>query len=148
MTAEYYLNQYRRAVEREARCQSEYEKELILIDAVRSLSDNDGMPHGSGTSKPTEDKAIRLADAHTKLVDAKLEALRIRRHLFEEISKVPGVKGDILIGCYIDLMDLGELADLMNYSDRHIRRLHREAVEDFEKLVQKCPKMSEGPVVL
>lgn len=141
MTAEYYLNQYRRAVEREARCQSEYEKELLLIDAVRSLSDNDGMPHGSGTSKPTEDKAIRLADAHMKLIEAKLEALRIRRELFEEICQVPGTRGDVLIGHYIDLLEWNELAESMNYSIRHIRRLHQEALELF-KHVTKCPDLS------
>lgn len=141
MTAEYYLNQYRRAVEREARCQSEYEKELLLIDAVRSLSDNDGMPHGSGTSKPTEDKAIRLADAHMELIKAKLEALRIRRELFEEICQVPGARGDVLIGRYIDLLEWNELAESMNYSIRHIRRLHQEALELF-KHVTKCPDLS------
>lgn len=145
MTAEYYLNQYRRAVEREARCQSEYEKELLLIDAVRSLSDNDGMPHGSGTSKPTEDKAIRLADAHKKLADAKLEALRIRHDLFDEICKVPGAKGDVMIGYYIDLMEPDELAEVMNYSIRHVRRLLREGTESFGEIlsaakdVRKCP---------
>lgn len=141
MTTEYYLNQYRRAVEREARCQSEYEKELLLIDAMRSLSDNDGMPHGSGTSKPTEDKAIRLADAHMELIEAKLEALRIRRELFEEICQVPGTRGDVLIGHYIDLLEWNELAESMNYSIRHIRRLHREALELFKR-VTKCPDLS------
>ena len=145
MTTEYYLNQYRRAVEREARCQSEYEKELLLIDAVKSLSDNDGMPHGSGTSKPTEDKAIRLADAHKKLADAKIESLRIRHDLFDEICKVPGAKGDVLIGYYIDLMELDELAEVMNYSIRHVRRLLSEGTESFGNMlgmtkdVQKCP---------
>lgn len=145
MTTEFYLNKYRRAVEREARCQSEYEKELDLIDAVRSLSDNDGMPHGSGTSKPTENKAIRLADAHKKLMNAKLEALRIRHDLFNEICKVPGAKGDVLIGYYIDLMEPEELAAILNYSIRHVRRLHREGVEAFDEIlklpkdVRKCP---------
>lgn len=145
MTTEYYLNQYRRAVEREARCQSEYEKEQLLIDAMRSLSDNDGMPHGSGTSKPTEDKAIRLADAHMELIEAKLEALRIRRELFKEICKVPGAKGDVMIGYYIDLMEPDELAKVKNYSIRHVRRLLREGTESFGEIlsaakdVQKCP---------
>ena len=59
MTAKEYLRQYEYAVKRIQRLEEEYAAERLLIDAVRSVSDNDGMPHGSGISKPTEDKAIR-----------------------------------------------------------------------------------------
>ena len=61
MTANEYLKQYEWAVNRVRRYEEAYAKESMLIDAVRSLSDNDGMPHGSGIGRPTEVKAIRLA---------------------------------------------------------------------------------------
>ena len=64
MTAKEYLKQYEYAHKKAERFREEYEAEMLKVDAVRSLSDNDGMPHGSGISKPTEDKAIRLEIRH------------------------------------------------------------------------------------
>ena len=59
MTAKDYLEQYREADRIARRLADEYEKELIQIDAVKSVSDIDGMPHGNGIIKTVEDKAIR-----------------------------------------------------------------------------------------
>ena len=75
MTAKEYLKQYEYAQRRADIFREEYEAEILKVDAVRSLSDNDGMPHGSGISKPTEERAIRLADKAKKWRDAELDAL-------------------------------------------------------------------------
>ena len=83
-----YLRQYEYAVNRAARCREEYENESMLIDAVRSLSDNDGMPHGSGISKPTENKAIKLADKRQRLIRAENDAIEIRDELFDFINSI------------------------------------------------------------
>lgn len=96
MTAKEYLKQYERAVRRAQRYREEYENETRLIDAVRSLSDNDGMPHGSGISKPTENKAIRLADKRLRLIEAEMEAIRVKQNLFDFIDGIEGIEGDIL----------------------------------------------------
>ena len=85
MTANEYLRQYEYAARRVACYQEEYNRESLLIDAVRSLSDNDGMPHGSGISKPTEVKAVRLADKKLRLIDAQLEAIRLRQEIFDTV---------------------------------------------------------------
>lgn len=135
-----FLKQYERAAEREQLLQDEYDQEALMIDAVRSLSDNDGMPHGSGISKPTEEKAVRLSEKRMKLVDAKLEAIRIRQEVFDVVSKVPDVPGRILMLKYIYLQDWPDVADSVGYSLRHVFRLHREAVSFIEEnnLVTKC----------
>ena len=78
MTAKEYLKQYECATRQAERCREEYETELLKVDAVRSVSDNDGMPHGSNISKPTEEKAIRLADKALKWKQAELDAIEIR----------------------------------------------------------------------
>lgn len=101
MTAKEYLKQYEYAVKRIRRYEEEYEQESLLIDAVRSLSDNDGMPHGSGISKPTEDKAVRLADKRLRLVEAKFEAIRIRQSVFDVIEQVGGDEAEVLYQRYI-----------------------------------------------
>ena len=77
MTAKEYLRQYEYAAKRVKRLEEEYNTEREQIDAVRSVSDNDGMPHGNGISKPTEEKAIRLADKLQELADARLDAVEI-----------------------------------------------------------------------
>lgn len=140
MTAKDFLRQYEYAVKRIHRLEEEYEAETLLIDAVRSVSDNDGMPHGSGISKPTEEKAVRLAERAERLVDAKLEAIRIRQEVFDVVSKVPDAPGRILMLKYIYLQDWPDVADSVGYSLRHVFRLHREAVSYIEEnnLVTKC----------
>lgn len=140
MTAKEYLQQYAEAVRVAERLKFEYAKELDLIDAVRSVSDNDGMPHGSGISKQTEEKAIRLADKALDYQSAQLDAIRVRQKVFDVINEVPGEKGAVLYERYINLVEdketgrlrlktWDEVANAVKYSKRHARNLHDEALE-------------------
>jgi len=129
MTAKEYLKQYERAVRRAQRYRQEYEDESALIDAVRSLSDNDGMPHGSGISKPTEDKAVRLADKKLRLINAELEALRIKQDLFDFIDRIDGIEGDVLYHRYIRLLKWEQICLIINYSWPNTMRIHRRALD-------------------
>ena len=103
MTAKEYLRQYEYAVKRIHRLESELEEETLLIDAVRSVSDNDGMPHGSGISKPTEERAIRLADKKLRLVQARLDAIEIRQEIYDTIEIVGGFEADVLFERHVNL---------------------------------------------
>ena len=134
MTAKEFLQQYRDAVLIADRLRNEYEKELILIDASRSVSDNDGMPHGSGINKPTEEKAVKLADKALDYQNAHLEAIRIRQKVFDVIRKVPGEKGDVLYERYINLKSWSEVAAAVGYSERHVYNLHREGLADVDRI--------------
>lgn len=140
MTAKEYLQQYGEAVRIAERLKTEYDQELLKIDAIRSPLGGDGTPHGSGISKATENKAIRLADKALELKDAELEAIRIRQEVFDLIRKVPGEKGDVLYERYINLVEdketgrlrlktWDEVAEAVKYSKRHARNLHDEALE-------------------
>lgn len=129
MTAKEYLKQYEYAARKAARCRKEYEDEMRKIDAVRSVSDNDGMPHGSGISKPTEEKAIRLAAKALEWKAAELEALEIRQRIFTTISMIPGIEGDVLFGRYIELRRWDEIAETLHYSAQGIYRIHGRALQ-------------------
>ena len=96
MTAKEYLRQYEYATRKVKRLEMELEEETLLIDAVRSVSDNDGMPHGSGISKPTEERAIRLADKRLRLVQARLDAVEIRQNVYDAIERIGGDEADVL----------------------------------------------------
>lgn len=137
MTAKEYLKQYQYAVDRVRRYEEEYENELILIDAIRSASDNDGMPHGSGISKPTEDKAIRLADRALILTEARLEAIQIRQEVFDLIDSIDGIEGDVLYQRYVNLHKWEEICVLLHYSWQGIHLIHRRALAIVESRL-KC----------
>ena len=129
MTAKEYLKQYEYIVKRIHRLEEEYREELAKIDAVRSLSDNDGMPHGSGISKPTEDKAIRLADKAMRLVDERLKAVEIRQEIFDTIKGIDGVEGDVLYERYINLKSWDDVCRTICYGWAQTHRYHRRALE-------------------
>lgn len=129
MTAKEYLQQYGEAVRIAERLKTEYDQELLKIDAVRSTLGGDGTPHGTGISRATEDKAIRLADKALELKDAELEAVRIRQEVFDLIRTVPGEKGDVLYERYINLKSWGEVAAAVGYSKSRTHDLHNEALD-------------------
>lgn len=129
MTAKEFLQQYGEAVRIAERIKTEYDQEQDLIDSVRSALGGDGVPHGGGISKATENKAIKLADKALELKDAELEAIRIRQKVFDVIRTVPGEKGDVLYERYINLKSWDEVADSVGYSKRHARNLHDEAID-------------------
>lgn len=135
MTAKEYLRQYERAVRRAQRYRDEYERESFLIDAVRSLSDNDGMPHGSGISKPTESKAVRLADKKLRLIQAELDAIAVRQELFDFIDSIEGIEGEVLYQRYIRLLKWEEICLIVNYSWPNTMRIHRRALDIVQGLI-------------
>lgn len=132
MTAKEYLRQYEKAEHKARRYREEYENESLLIDAIRSLSNNDGMPHGSGISRPTEEKALRLADKRLRLIDAEVAAMKIRQELFDFIDRIDGVEGDVLFERYINLRKWEEVCVVMNYSWNGIHKVHRRALAIVE----------------
>lgn len=129
MTAKEFLQQYGEVVRLADMLRSEYDKERDLIDSISSPLGGDGIPHGGGISKATENKAIKLADKALELKDAELEAIRIRQKVFDVIRAVPGEKGDVLYERYINLKSWDEVADSVGYSKRHARNLHDEAID-------------------
>lgn len=133
MTAKEYLRQYEYAARKAERFRKEYEAEILKIDAVRSVSDNDGMPHGSGISKPTEDKAIRLANAAIRWKNAELDAIEIRQQVFMVVNRIPGVEGDLLYARYIERRQWEEIADALHYSTRGVFAIHGRALRMVEE---------------
>ena len=134
MTAKEYLRQYEYADRRVRRLEAEYEQEMLMVDAIRSASDNDGMPHGTGISKPTEERAIRLADSHLRLIQARLDAIEKRQEVFDLINSIDGVEGTLLYERYINLKSWEKVAEACDKSDKWCRtRLHSNALQIVKK---------------
>lgn len=133
MNAKEYLRQYEELNKRALRFRHEYETELEKIDAIGSTLAGDGLPHGSGVSRKTEDKAIRLADKALKWKDAELSAISKRQEIFEVICSIEGVEGEILYQRYINLHKWEEICVLVHLSWRQTHRLHRKGLQIVEK---------------
>jgi len=125
-----YLEQYEFALYAANRARANYELETERIDAIGStLSGEPGMPHGSGTSNPTADKAVRLVDKGMDLFEARDKARQIQREVFEVAYNIGGVEGDVLIRRYIDLMDWVDVCDAVGYGWSQTHMYHRVGLD-------------------
>ena len=130
LAAKDYMEKYGDACRRVRQCLEQYQREELLIDAIRSSSDNDGMPHGNSIGRPTESKAIRLADKGMNIFDARLDALRTEREIFEIAYKVGGIEGDVLIERYIKLKEWRD-----GYAESQTHRYHRAGLDKVADLL-------------
>ena len=137
MTARTYLEQYKEACRRVRRLEQESEEECILVDAVQSLSDNDGMPHGSNISKPTEDKAVRLADKAMRLCDARIEAIHIRQEVFDTIMLIGGLESEVLLERFVYCREWMDICRRLNYSWYPVRIAWHKGEEKVQKILDE-----------
>ena len=136
MTAKEYLKQYEEAEDRIKMLQKEYDEEQLMIDAIRSSTDFDGMPRTRSSGKNSVlDKAIRLEEKQHKLLEAKAEALEIRQRVHETIYMTQGDERKVLTKRYIDLKRWEQIAVEMNYSWSGIHKLHRRALHVVGKII-------------
>ena len=138
MTAKEYLKQYEELYKRAQRYKAEYVNELDQIDAIGSTLSNDaGMPHGTGISKRTEDIAIRLADKALEYQNAALQAIEKRQEVFETIADIKGAEGEILYERYINLHKWEEVCILVHLSWNGTHKAHRRALAIVQSIIDK-----------
>lgn len=135
MTAEKYLRQYEWAVNTIRRCEREYEEERLMIDSVRSPSDNDGMPHGSGISKPVEQRVERMNAKLDRLATARLEAVRIRQEIFDTIMCIGGLEADVLIERYVYLRKWEDVCLAVNYTWPTVRLAWHRGLDKVQETI-------------
>ena len=131
MTAKEFLKRYEHADLRARRYEEEYRLEHEIIG---SISINyDGMPHGSGISRKTERDALRLSEKAEKWVDAKLDAIRIRQEVFDLISDIDGVEGEILYQRYIKLLKWEAVCIVVHLSWYAVHDHYKKALAIVQK---------------
>lgn len=137
MKAKEYLKQYEELNRIAQRYKAEYQLEIERIDAIGStLAGEPGMPHGTGVSRKTEDKAIRLADKALKWKAAELDAIEKRQEIFELISDVKGVEGEVLYERYINLRHWEEICVLIHYSWVQTHEYHKRALRIIQDRIE------------
>ena len=136
MRAKEYLRQYEDLDKKARYFKEEYELETEKIDAIGStLGGEPGMPHGTGISRKTEDKAIRLADAAMKWKIAELDAIEKRQEVFEVISKVRGIEGEVLYQRYIALNKWEQICVNIPMSWTGVHKAHRRALAIVQSML-------------
>lgn len=138
MKAKQFLKQYEYAEKRARHCREQYEKTLEKIDSIRSTLGGDGMPHGSGINRQTENLAIELNDAANRYVKAEREALQKKTVVENVINSLqPSDRGVVLYERYINLMQWESIAALMCYSMSNVFKLHYQALQEVEVVINE-----------
>lgn len=134
MRAKDFLRQYEYAMDYVARCENEYNEAVENIDAIGStLSGEPGMPHGSGVSRKTENKAIDLVTAKEKWAQAKADAFEIRQRVVDTIIDIPDIEGKVLYERYINLLTWEQISERLHYSNSGIYYAHQRALDIVER---------------
>lgn len=136
MKAIEYLEQYEYALYAANRARKSYELEMERIDAIGStLSGEPGMPHGTGVSKKTEDKAVKLADKASEWLDAEERSQIVMEEVSNFINRIPGIEGVALYQRYIQLLGWREIADNLVYSESGIFKVRERALKIAERML-------------
>ena len=131
MTAKEFLKRYEYADLRARRYEEEYRLEHELIG---SISINyDGMPHGSGISRKTENDALRLTEKAEKWIGARLDAIGIRQEVFDLICDIDDVEGEILYQRYIKLLKWEAVCIVVHLSWYAVHDHHKKALAIVQK---------------
>lgn len=135
MTARDFLEQYEEMDRRIRRLEAEIREQGLMIDAVRSPSDNDGMPHGNGVGDPTADRAIKIADKRLELVQAKMDAIDARQMVYDVIEMVGGFEADVLKARFVDLLTWENVCIEVHYSWPTVRDAWHRGEDKVQEII-------------
>ena len=130
-----FLKQYETAENAAKQIRAEYEKELEQVDSIRSALGGDGLPRSGTVSKSVERQALRLAEKAEELKTAEIEALRIRQRVYSVVAQVPDEVGAVLYERYINLEKIEQIAETVNYSERHVYNLIQKGLDVVDQII-------------
>ena len=147
-----WMERYLEARKREARAKREVEALQEEIDRIRiettyASSVIDGMIHGGNDKDKMAEYIARLEALEGKIASALAREFKqiemchaIRREVKNVINQLPGETAQTLMFLrYIEGMTYERVADIMGYSDRHIRRMHEALLDECAKIIAACP---------
>ena len=136
MDAKELLSHYHTYKYRAELFKEEYEKEIELIDSIRSSANIDGLPRQKFISRDTESRAIRLTEKLEKMQNAIVEAVEIRQKVFDIVSEIPDVYGIVLGKRYIQEKQWCDIAEEMHFSEEYLRgSLHKKALKMMQDVL-------------
>ncbi len=125
-----YLKGYRKAVRQMKR--SEDKLKELRLNRIWPSANNDGMPHAHNNSD-LSDYAALLDEEERRYIKARYERIRICRDITNKIEELKDEdEKDILFYRYIKFMKWEDICVKMNYSWKHIHRIHNKALMHFQ----------------
>lgn len=136
-----YLRGYRRHVRKLSRIEAELE-ELRTMKMAISVN-NDGMPHRPDQSDMSG-YAAELDQLERNLIRERDQRFKGYLEISDRIAIMKSEnERDVLFYRYIKGLAWWEIAEKMGYSERHITRIHGEALAHLQiPEKERCPKMS------
>ena len=131
-----YLRSYRESVRRVNRIESELQEIRSMKNGISSSYD--GMPHGQG-GQDLSGYIVRLDSLERELLHERYRRIAIYEKILKQINRLKDEnERDVLFYRYIKGLKWYEIAEKMIYSERHVVRLHGEALCHFNKDVIEC----------
>lgn len=125
-----YLKKYKYAILDEKMILEEIRK--LRADKMFPSLAMDGMPHGNGTSDLSE-YAARLDEEINKLKVQRLEKVKIYSDISSRIRRVEDDnQRELLMYRYIKGMSWEDIAVKLNYTWRHVHRIHSQALDSID----------------
>lgn len=126
-----YLRSYRRHGSRIKRIEAEIE-EIRSMKMYPSAITNDGMPHGSSQSDLST-YAAQLTDLENDIYEEGIKQVKTYKEIEYKINQIDNEdERDVLFYKYIKGKNLWEIAQIMDYSERQIRRIHWNALSKIK----------------
>lgn len=124
-----YLNGYRYCKRREAQLEQQIAE--LRSQRMNTSIQNDGMPHGNASSDLSGYMA-RLDALVSQLEHERNMAVKQYKEIHNQIHKMQdGVEKEVLERRYLMGEKWEQIAVQMNYTYRHVIRLHGTALRDF-----------------
>lgn len=135
-----YLRNYRQHVKRISRIESELEEVRVLKSSPSAIN-NDGMPHGS-CQKDLSDYAAMLDELERELLEERCSRVNMYKDIAKRIKDLSSKKeNDVMFYRYIKGLAFWEIAEKMELSERHILRIHGQALAHIN-IPEEILKMS------
>lgn len=138
-----YLWKYKDHVRSVHRLTSEIAELREMKEGISGVN-NDGLPHGSG-QMDLSGYAAELTRMEEELQNERYLRIKSYQEIARLIKRLRSEsEKDVLFYRYIKGMDWWEIAEKMQYSERHITRIHGKALAHFRmpeenKDVLECP---------
>lgn len=96
-----------------------------LLNSGLGAANNDGLPHGSGVSNPTADIAAMAASIAAELSQKLNECIDLRLQIEQAVNALNEPRErELMRRRYIEGQRWEQVAYEMNYTLRHVTRLH------------------------
>lgn len=125
-----YLNGYGKAVRQMQR--SELKISEMRLNKICPSVINDGMPHASNNSDLSGYAAL-LDEEEKRYIKARYKRIKLCKEITDKIERMENEnEKDVLMYRYVKLMKWEDICVKMEFSWKHIHRIHAKALNNFK----------------